>query len=35
VGAPVKIGLNIVWARPENLIDFARAAEDELKVKYL
>jgi len=26
--APVKVGLNIVWARPEHLVDFARAAEE-------
>ena len=26
--APVKVGLNIVWARPEHVVAFARAAED-------
>lgn len=25
---PVKVGLNIVWARPECVVDFARAAEE-------
>ena len=28
VGTPVKIGLNIVWARPDDVVAFARAAED-------
>jgi probable F420-dependent oxidoreductase len=25
---PVKVGLNIVWVRPEHLVEFARAAEE-------
>lgn len=28
MGAPLKVGLNIVWARPEHVVEFARAAED-------
>jgi probable F420-dependent oxidoreductase len=28
MGAPVKVGLNIVWARPEDVVAFAQAAED-------
>ncbi len=28
MSAPLKVGLNIVWAQPEYVIDFARAAED-------
>ena len=25
---PVKIGLNIVWARPDDVVAFAQAADD-------
>ena len=28
MGAPVKVGLNIVWAKPEHVVEFAQAAED-------
>jgi probable F420-dependent oxidoreductase len=27
VAAPVKVGLNIVWAKPEHVVEFAQAAE--------
>jgi probable F420-dependent oxidoreductase len=28
MAAPIKVGLNIVWARPEHIVEFAQAAED-------
>lgn len=28
MSVPVKVGLNIVWAKPEHVVEFARAAED-------